>query len=92
MQRRRILGTLAVGLGSILLPLQAGATAPTVKGFGSVQAAYLSAPAGASVSLQNAKGVTVASGTVDSYGAYVAHDLVAASGYRFTGSSEMSGG
>jgi hypothetical protein len=75
---------LAVGLGSIVLPLQAGASAPSVKGFGSVEAAYLTAPARASVILQNAQGATVASGTVDPHGAYVAHDLVAASGYRFT--------
>ncbi len=62
---------------------RAGASVP-VKAFGSVDAAYLSAPTGTVATLYNAAKKDVGTGTTDALGALVINDLTPGAGYHFT--------
>lgn len=63
--------------------LTSGATsAPTAKAWGSVDAAYLTGPAGSTVNIANSKGVEVAHGTIDAQNALVIYNLAPGSGYH----------
>lgn len=70
------------GLGAPFSP-RAGA-AVTTRAFGSVEAAYLSAPTGTVATLLNSTHHVVGSGTTDSLGALVIHDVAPGKGYHFS--------
>src|SRR3974390_238153 len=65
------------------LSSSAGAATP-VKAFGSMNAAYLTAPTGTVATLYNSLHHVVGSGTTDSLGALVIHEVTAGAGYRFS--------
>ena len=63
-------------------PFSAGAAVST-RAFGSVDAAYLTAPAGTAGTLFNSVHHAVGSGTTDALGALVIHDVAPGKGYYF---------
>ncbi len=88
----RRLGALAVstslttvGVLTLGAPFSAPAGAVlTTRAFGSVEAAYLTAPTGTVATLTNGAHHVVGSGTTDALGALVVHDVAPGAGYRFT--------
>jgi predicted acyl esterase len=58
--------------------------AVTTRAFGSVEAAYLTAPTGTVATLFNSAHHAVGSGTMDSLGALVIHDVTPGKGYHFS--------
>jgi uncharacterized protein len=77
------LSLVALGLPSVFSIASAGATVPT-KAFGSIEAAYLSAPTGTHATLYNGSHKVVGTGTTDALGALVINDLTPGAGYEFT--------
>jgi len=73
----------AVTAVGVPLSARAGAAVAT-KAFGSVEAAYLTAPTGTVATLLNSSHHVVGSGTTDALGALVIHDVAPGSGYTFS--------
>jgi hypothetical protein len=72
-------------LTAIAAPFSASAgAAVTTRAFGSVEAAYLTAPTGTVAKLFNSAHHVVGTGTTDALGALVIHDVTPGKGYHFT--------
>jgi len=72
-------------LTAVGAPFSQGAgAAVTPRAFGSVEAAYLTAPTGTVATLFNSAHHAVGKGTTDSLGALVIHDVAPGKGYRFS--------
>jgi hypothetical protein len=72
-------------LTAVGAPFSQGAgAAVTPRAFGSVEAAYLTAPTGTVATLFNSTHHAVGKGTTDSLGALVIHDVTPGKGYRFS--------
>jgi len=86
LRRRRSLATALAGITAtavIAVPqLSTAGASINARVFGSIDAVYVSAPAGSDVTLSNASsGFTPVTGTVDTYGALVFHDIAPGKGY-----------
>ncbi len=84
---RRVLAPLVASglIATSVISIGHGAgAAVTTHGFGSVDAAYLTGPSGATAKLYNATHQSIGSGTIDDLGAFVVHDVVPGSGYTFS--------
>ena len=83
-----LVAVMSMALATVAVPWspvsdRAGASVIT-KAFGSVDAAYLSAPTGTVAKLYNAAHHLVGSGTTDALGALVIHEVPPGTGYHFT--------
>ncbi len=75
---------LLVGAATIAPSGPRAGAAVKVRAFGSVEAAYLAAPAGTAVELISSSHRVVAHGTTDARGALVIHDVAPGRGYHFS--------